>query len=48
MLYLFIVWAGPKIMKKRRAFKLTWALVPYNFAMAGLNAYIAIEVISYI
>ncbi|CAD1474263.1 unnamed protein product, partial [Heterotrigona itama] len=44
MLYLFIVWAGPKIMRKRRAFKLTWALVPYNLAMACLNAYIAIQI----
>lgn len=43
-IYLFIVWVGPKIMKKRRAFKLTWALVPYNLAMAYLNAYIAIQV----
>ncbi|KAG5313955.1 ELOV4 protein, partial [Acromyrmex insinuator] len=43
MLYLFIVWVGPKIMKKRKAFKLTWALVPYNLAMASLNAYIAIQ-----
>jgi hypothetical protein len=44
LLYLFIVWSGPKIMKQRKAFKLTWALVPYNLAMALLNAYIAIEV----
>lgn len=44
MLYLLIVWAGPKIMKNRKAFKLTWALVPYNLAMALLNAYIAIQV----
>lgn len=44
ILYLLIVWAGPKIMKKRKAFKLTWALVPYNLAMACLNAYISIQV----
>ncbi|KAL6435981.1 hypothetical protein ACFW04_005661 [Cataglyphis niger] len=31
-------------MKKRKAFKLTWALVPYNLAMACLNAYIAIQI----
>ncbi|XP_076387938.1 very long chain fatty acid elongase 4 isoform X1 [Megachile rotundata] len=43
MLYLLIVWAGPKVMKNRKAFKLTWALVPYNLAMALLNAYIAIQ-----
>ncbi|XP_034948903.1 elongation of very long chain fatty acids protein 4-like isoform X2 [Chelonus insularis] len=41
-IYLFIVWIGPKIMKKRKPFKLTWLLIPYNFCMAGLNAYIAI------
>ncbi|XP_012267801.2 elongation of very long chain fatty acids protein 4-like [Athalia rosae] len=43
LMYLAIVWAGPRIMKGRRAFKLTWALVPYNLAMALLNAYIAVE-----
>lgn len=43
LLYLLIVWAGPKVMKKRKAFKLTWALVPYNLTMALLNAYIAIQ-----
>lgn len=30
-------------MKQRHAFKLTWALVPYNLAMAILNGYIAIQ-----
>ena len=44
ILYLFIVWVGPKIMRRRKAFKLTWLLVPYNLAMACLNAYIAIQV----
>lgn len=43
-LYLFIVWSGPKLMRQRKAFKLTWALVPYNLAMAALNLYIAVEV----
>nr|BBF94986.1 elongation of very long chain fatty acids protein 6 [Orthetrum albistylum] len=42
-IYLFIVWIGPKLMKKRKAFELTWALVPYNLAMAGLNLYICLE-----
>ncbi|CAH1282947.1 unnamed protein product [Diabrotica balteata] len=40
-LYFFIVWIGPKMMEKRRPFKLTWLLVPYNLYMAGLNFYIA-------
>ncbi|KAB0802747.1 hypothetical protein PPYR_04933 [Photinus pyralis] len=43
MLYLLIVWSGPKVMKYRKPFKLTWALIPYNLAMAGLNLYISIQ-----
>ncbi|XP_057341390.1 elongation of very long chain fatty acids protein 4-like [Microplitis mediator] len=43
VIYLMIVWSGPKLMRKRKPFKLTWILVPYNFAMAALNAYIAIQ-----
>ncbi|KAK0162708.1 hypothetical protein PV327_006464 [Microctonus hyperodae] len=43
ILYLLVVWSGPKVMKNRKAFKLTWILIPYNFAMAILNAYIAIQ-----
>ncbi|KAK6626398.1 hypothetical protein RUM43_006709 [Polyplax serrata] len=42
-LYLVIVWAGPKIMKKKNPFKLTWLLIPYNLSMALLNGYIAFE-----
>lgn len=42
-LYLAIVWAGPKIMRQKHPFKLTWLLIPYNLAMAALNAYIAFE-----
>ncbi|KAF4526383.1 hypothetical protein B566_EDAN016458 [Ephemera danica] len=45
VLYLAIVWAGPRIMRDRKPFHLTWALVPYNFAMAGLNLYIAVELL---
>jgi hypothetical protein len=44
VLYLAIVWAGPRIMKNREAFRLTWALIPYNLSMAALNFYIASEV----
>ncbi|XP_046395830.1 elongation of very long chain fatty acids protein 4-like isoform X1 [Ischnura elegans] len=43
--YLFIVWIGPKLMKKRKPFKLTFALVPYNLSMAALNLYICIELL---
>jgi elongation of very long chain fatty acids protein 4 len=44
VLYLAIVWAGPRIMKNREPFRLTWALIPYNLSMAALNFYIASEV----
>jgi len=44
VLYLAIVWAGPRLMKNRQPFRLTWALIPYNLSMAVLNFYIASEV----
>jgi elongation of very long chain fatty acids protein 4 len=44
VLYLAIVWAGPRLMKNRQPFRLTWALIPYNLSMAALNLYIASEV----
>lgn len=44
ILYLVIVGIGPRLMKDRKPFKLTWCLVPYNLAMSLLNLYIAIEV----
>lgn len=44
LLYLAIVWVGPRIMKNRKPFKLTVVLIPYNLAMALLNAYIAVQV----
>jgi elongation of very long chain fatty acids protein 4 len=44
VLYLAIVWAGPRIMKSRKPFRMTWALIPYNLSMAALNFYIASEV----
>ncbi|XP_065348014.1 very long chain fatty acid elongase 4-like isoform X1 [Cloeon dipterum] len=43
--YLAIVWTGPKLMRDRKPFALTWALIPYNFAMAALNAFIAYELL---
>ena len=43
-LYLIIVWAGPRLMKNREPFHLTWLLIPYNLSMAILNLYIASEV----
>ncbi|GBP40592.1 Elongation of very long chain fatty acids protein 4 [Eumeta japonica] len=46
LLYLFIVWIGPKMMKDRKPFKLTWLLVPYNLTMAVLNAYIAVRLLT--
>ena len=44
VVYLGIVWYGPKFMRDRKPFRLTWALIPYNLAMAALNAFIAFEV----
>ena len=43
LIYLSIVWAGPKIMKNKKPLKLTWLLMPYNLFMALLNGYIAVE-----
>lgn len=43
-MYLSIVCIGPRLMRDRRPFRLNWLLLPYNFAMAALNLYIAIEV----
>lgn len=45
LIYLSIVWAGPKLMKKKNPLKLTWLLIPYNLAMAVLNGYIAFELL---
>ncbi|XP_044761387.1 elongation of very long chain fatty acids protein 4-like isoform X3 [Coccinella septempunctata] len=44
-IYLLIVWAGPRYMKNRPPFKLNWLLLPYNFCMAALNAYIAAKLL---
>lgn len=44
LIYFFIVWIGPKFMQNRKPFRLTWLLIPYNFSMALLNAYIAVQV----
>lgn len=43
-IYLLIVWLGPKYMRNRKPYRLTWALLVYNIAMAVLNFYIAYEV----
>ncbi|CAO1432026.1 unnamed protein product [Diamesa tonsa] len=44
-LYLFVVWIGPKIMKKRKPFDLKRILVPYNLLMAALNAFICLRLV---
>ncbi|XP_074000151.1 very long chain fatty acid elongase 4-like [Rhodnius prolixus] len=46
VLYLSVVVVGPRLMKHRPPYKLTWCLVPYNLAMAALNLYIALELLS--
>jgi len=44
ILYLIIVYIGPRLMKHRAPFRLTSVLIPYNLAMALLSLYIAVEV----
>ncbi|XP_055697299.1 elongation of very long chain fatty acids protein 4-like isoform X2 [Phlebotomus papatasi] len=43
IMYLAIVWIGPKLMQNRSPYKLTGLLVPYNLSMAILNGYICIQ-----
>ncbi|KAM8874509.1 ELOVL fatty acid elongase 8b isoform 1-T1 [Spinachia spinachia] len=43
--YLFVVWAGPRVMRHREPFDLKGVLVLYNFAMVGLSAYMFYEVL---
>lgn len=42
--YLLIVRNGPKMMKHREPFKLTWALILFNVIMVALNAYIVLAI----
>lgn len=44
MLYLLFLWAGPRYMQHRDAFKLRESLIIYNFSMVLLNFYICKEV----
>ncbi|XP_061593622.1 ELOVL fatty acid elongase 8b [Cololabis saira] len=39
LLYLGVVWAGPRLMKHREPVDLKPVLIVYNFAMVGLSAY---------
>ncbi|XP_032380724.1 elongation of very long chain fatty acids protein 4 isoform X1 [Etheostoma spectabile] len=41
--YLFLVWAGPRLMKHREALDLKGVLIVYNFAMVGLSGYMFYE-----
>uniref|UniRef100_A0A3Q1JD50 Elongation of very long chain fatty acids protein n=1 Tax=Anabas testudineus TaxID=64144 RepID=A0A3Q1JD50_ANATE len=43
MCYLIIMWAGPKIMANRQPVNLKPILIPYNFAMVCLSAYMFYE-----
>nr|WJY55135.1 Elovl4 [Paralichthys lethostigma] len=43
LLYLSMVWAGPRLMKHREPFDLRVALIVYNFAMVGLSVYMFYE-----
>lgn len=44
LVYLCIVWAGPRLMKHRQPVDLKAVLIVYNFAMVGLSAYMFYEV----
>lgn len=39
LLYLLVVWAGPRLMKHRDPVDLRLVLIVYNFAMVGLSGY---------
>ncbi|KAL4000467.1 hypothetical protein ACER0C_008238 [Sarotherodon galilaeus] len=43
LLYLFIIWAGPRLMKHREPFELKVVLIVYNFTMVGLSVYMCHE-----
>lgn len=43
--YLFLVWIGPKYMKNRPPYRLTFLLIVYNLCMAVLNAYISLQLL---
>lgn len=44
LLYLGVVWAGPKLMKRREPVDLKAVLIVYNFAMVCLSVYMFHEV----
>ena len=44
LVYLILVWAGPRLMKHREPVDLKVVLIVYNFAMVGLSAYMFHEV----
>ncbi|XP_039985395.1 ELOVL fatty acid elongase 8b isoform X2 [Xiphias gladius] len=43
LVYLCVVWAGPRLMKHREPVDLKVVLIVYNFAMVGLSAYMFYE-----
>uniref|UniRef100_A0A3P9LSP9 Elongation of very long chain fatty acids protein n=1 Tax=Oryzias latipes TaxID=8090 RepID=A0A3P9LSP9_ORYLA len=43
LVYLGVVWAGPRLMKSREPVDLRVVLMVYNFAMVGLSAYMFYE-----
>lgn len=44
LVYLCVVWVGPRLMKHRRPVDLRVVLIVYNFVMVGLSAYMFHEV----
>ncbi|XP_026201223.1 ELOVL fatty acid elongase 8b [Anabas testudineus] len=43
LVYLAVVWAGPRLMKHRQPVDLKAVLIVYNFSMVGLSAYMFYE-----
>lgn len=44
LLYLCVVWLGPRLMRHRQPVDLRVILIVYNFAMVGLSTYMFHEV----
>lgn len=43
LVYLGVVWAGPRLMKHRQPVDIRAVLIVYNFSMVGLSAYMCYE-----
>ena len=44
MTYLFMIWLGQRMMQDRKPINLKHLIIPYNFLLVGLSAYMFLEV----